>query len=200
MDFSITTERGGGLICKRCHFCVAGPEGRYPPREGSGLTSTRRLMAQAADNLQGAVIARDPLDTNGALIAAAGKPVQKLMRLIKLVGEEKCMKKDEAVEQSEDEDLPEEGLVEETLRLDTSAEMAREIELMLWQAIANGLPLRFQDRAHALIEEYNDVVFRLELGMDPPAKVTPLSIELIDENLPERCRGRPRSFAPLQRT
>ena len=51
---------------------------------------------------------------------------------------------------------------------------------------------------HALIAQYNDV-FRLELGMDPPARVQPLDIELIDESLPERRGGRPRSFAPLQR-
>ena len=104
-------------------------------------------MAQAADNLRGAVIARDPLDTNGSLIAAAGKPVQKLMRLT-LVGEEESMEDEEAKEESDEDDLPEEGLVEEALRRDTSAEMEREIELMLWQAMTNGLPLRYQDAMH----------------------------------------------------
>ena len=80
------------------------------------------------------MIAHDPLDTNGSLIAAAGKPVQKLMRLT-LVGEEESMEEEEAEEDSDEEDLPEEGLVKETLRRDTAAEMAREIELMLWQAM-----------------------------------------------------------------
>ena len=103
-------------------------------------------MVQAADNLRGAVIARDPLDTNGALIAAAGKPVQKLMRPT-LVGEEESMEEDEALEESEDEDLPEEGLAEETLRRDASAEMACEIALMLWRVMTNGLPVKFQVRA-----------------------------------------------------
>ena len=69
---------------------------------------------------------------------------------------------------------------------------------MLYQAMANGLPVRFQDALHALIDDFNDV-FRLELGLDPPAKVKPLEIELINESLPERRGGRPRSFAPLQR-
>ena len=64
------------------------------------------------------MIARDPVDTNGALIAAAGKPVQKLMRLT-LVGEEESIEEDEAAEESDDEDFPEEGIVEETLRRDT---------------------------------------------------------------------------------
>ena len=39
-------------------------------------------MANAASQLTGAVIARDPLGVNGELIAAAGPPVQKLMRLM----------------------------------------------------------------------------------------------------------------------
>ena len=37
-----------------------------------------------------------------------------------------------------------------------------------------------------------------KLGIDPPAEVKPLSIELIYENLPERREGRISSFAPLQ--
>ena len=65
---------------------------------------------------------------------------------------------------------------------------------MIYQAMASGLPMMYHDSLHALID-----VFRLELGLDPPAKVTPLEIELIDESLPERRTGRPRSFAPLQR-
>ena len=154
-------------------------------------------MAQAAENLRGAVIARDPLDTNGQLIAAAGKPVQKLMRLT-LVGEEESIEEKDVTEESEEDDLPEEGLLEEDLRQDTSADMEREIELMLYQAMTNGLPMMYHDALHELINNFSDV-FRLELGLDPPAKVTPLNIELIDESLPERRGGRPRSFAPLQR-
>ena len=41
---------------------------------------------------------------------------------VTLVGEE------ESMEESEDEDLPEEGLMEENLRRDTSEEMSRQIE------------------------------------------------------------------------
>ena len=200
VDFTITTERRPIKLQVVPLFVLPGPKGdillRKAQQEELGLTSTKRLMAQAADNLRGAVIAHDPLDTNGSLIAAAGKPVQKLMRLT-LVGEEESMEEEEAEDESDDEDLPKEGLVEETLRRDTS-EMAREIKLMLWQTMTNGLPLRFQDAMHALIDEFSDV-FRLKLGLDPPAKVTPLNIELIDESLPERRGGRPRSFAPLQR-
>ena len=50
--------------------------------------------------------------------------------------------------------------MKENLRRDTSEEMSREIELMLWRAMKNGLPVIFQDRVHALIKEFNDV-FRL---------------------------------------
>ena len=68
------------------------------------------------------MIARDPLDANGELLAAAGP----------LVAEdgEKSMEDECANEESEDEDLPEEGLLE---------------------------PVMFQKRAHALIEDYHDV-------------------------------------------
>jgi hypothetical protein len=104
----------------------------------------------------------------------------------------------EGEESDEEDDLPEEGLCEEDLRRDQSEEMRREIEVMLLQARQNGLPLRYHDAMNALITQYVDV-FRLELGMDPPARVQPLDIELIDESLPERRGGRPRSFAPLQR-
>ena len=55
-------------------------------------------MAQVAENIRGAVIARDPLDTNGQLIAAAGKPV-KLMRLT-LVGEEESIEEEDATAES----------------------------------------------------------------------------------------------------
>ena len=48
--------------------------------------------------------------------------------------------------------------------------------MMIYQAMANGLPLKYQDALHGLIHEFTDV-FRLELGLDPPAKVKPLEIE-----------------------
>ena len=125
VDFSITAERRPISLQAVPFIVLPGPKGYIlhakEQQEELGLTSTRRLMAQAADNLRS--IARDPLDTNGALIAAAGKPVQKLMRLT-LVGEEESMEEDETLEESEHEDLPEEGLVEENLRRDSSAEMA----------------------------------------------------------------------------
>ena len=35
--------------------------------------------------------------------------------------------------------------------------------------------------------------------MDPPVRVTPLKIELIDETIQERRGGRPRTFVPLRR-
>jgi hypothetical protein len=131
-------------------------------------------------------------------VAAAGEPVQKLMRLT-LVGDGENVEESAAGDASDDEaDLPEEGLREGDLRRDNSAEMTREIEMMLEQATLNGLPGNFQGDLRALIDDFVDV-FRLELGLDPPAKVRPLEIELIDASLPERRGGRPRSFAPLQR-
>ena len=203
MDFSIATESSTINLQAVPLFVLPGPKGDIllgtAQQEELGMTSTRRLMAQAVAQLKGVVIARDPLDVNGTLLAAAGPPVQKLMRLT-LVAEdgEESMEDECANEESEDEDLSEEDLLEEHLCRDTSEEMTRELELMLWRAMNNGLPMVFQERAHALIEDYHDV-FRLELGMDPPAKVTPLRIELIDKSIPERRWGRLRTFAPLQR-
>ena len=130
-------------------------------------------MAQAAASLQGAVTAPDPLDNNGRLVAAAGEQVQILMRVTLMCDDGEVEEEAEGEESDEADDLPEEGLCEEDLRRDQSEEMRREIELMLLQA--------------------------MQLGMDPPARVQPLDIELIDESLPERRGGRPRSFAPLQR-
>ena len=63
--------------------------------------------------------------------------------------------------------------------------------------MANGLPQIYHDSLQALINEFSDV-FPLELGLEPPTNVRPSEIELIDENLPERRGGRPRSFAPLK--
>jgi len=204
MDFAIATAKHLRPIELRAVplFVLPGPKGDIllgkAQQEELGLTPTSQLMAQAAANLRGAVIARDPLDTNGRLVAAAGEPVQKLMRLT-LVGDGENVEESAAGDASDDEaDLPEEGLREGDLRRDNSAEMTREIEMMLEQATQNGLPRRFQDDLRALIDDFVDV-FRLELGLDPPAKVRPLEIELIDASLPERRGGRPRSFAPLQR-
>ena len=204
LDFAIATARHLRPIELRAVplFVLPGPKGDIllgkAQQEELGLTPTSQLMAQAAANLRGAVIARDPLDTNGRLVAAAGEPVQKLMRLT-LVGDGENVEESAAGDASDDEaDLPEEGLREGDLRRDNSAEMTREIEMMLEQATQNGLPRRFQDNLRALIDDFVDV-FRLELGLDPPAKVRPLEIELIDASLPERRGGRPRSFAPLQR-
>ena len=96
------------------------------------MTSTKPLMAQAASQLTGAVIIRDPLDVNGELLAAAGPLVQKLMRLTLLATDgEENMEDTKVDEESEEEDLPEEGLLEEHLRRDTSEEMTNELELML---------------------------------------------------------------------
>ena len=97
----------------------------------------------------------------------------------------------ESEDSDEEEDRPEEGLREADLRRDSSEEMKREIGTMIDQAKANGLPLIYQDALQSLVHEFDDV-FRLELGLDPPARVQPLEIELIDETLPERRGGRPR--------
>ena len=60
-------------------------------------------------------------------------------------------------EESEEDDLPEEGLLEEDLRQDTSADMEREIELMLYQAMTNGLSMIYNDALHELINNFGDV-------------------------------------------
>ena len=55
------------------------------------------------------------------------------MRLTLVAGDgEESMENERTNEESEDEDLPEEGLLEEHLRRDTSEEMSRELELMLY--------------------------------------------------------------------
>ena len=101
------------------------------------------------------------------------------MRLTLLGDGENVEEAAESDESDEEDDLPEKGPREEDLRRDNLGEMQREIYMMLYQAMANGLPVKVQDALHALIDDFNDV-FRLELGLDPPAKVKPLEIELID--------------------
>ena len=61
---------------------------------------------------------------------------------------EESMEDNCANEESEDEDLSEEELLEEHLLRDTLEEMTRELELMLWRAMNNGLedPVMFQKR------------------------------------------------------
>ena len=87
MDFAITTEKHLRPIELRAVplFVLPGPKGDIllgkAQQEELGLTPTTQVMAQAAASLRGAVTARDPLDTNGRLLAAAGEPVQKVMRL-----------------------------------------------------------------------------------------------------------------------
>jgi hypothetical protein len=110
-------------------------------------------MAQAAASLRGAVTARDPLDDNGRLVAAAGEQVQKLMRVTLVRDDGEVAEEAEGEESDEEDDLPEEGLCEEDLRRDQSEEMRREIEVMLLQAMNNGLPLRYHDAMHALITQ-----------------------------------------------
>ena len=113
-------------------------------QEELGMTSTKPLMAQAASQLTGAVIIRDPLDVNGEqLLAAAGPPVQKLMQLTLVATTDGDVNEEEikCAEESKEEDLPEDELLEENLRSDNSEEMTREVELTLWRAMQNGLPM-----------------------------------------------------------
>ena len=110
MDFAITKEKHLRPIELRAVplFVLPGPKGDIllgkAQQEELGLTPTKQLMVQAAESLRGAVTARDPLDINGRLLAAAGEPVQKLMRLT-LVGDgekiEEAAESDESDEQDE---------------------------------------------------------------------------------------------------
>ena len=147
-------------------FVFPGPKGNIllgkAQQDELGLTPTTQLMAQAAESLQRAVTARDPLDNNGRLVAAAGEQVQNLMRLTHVRDDGDIEEVAESEESDEADDLLEEGLREEDLRRDQSVEMKREMELMLYQAMQNGLPMRYLDALHALIDEFNDV-FILEL-------------------------------------
>ena len=132
---------------------------------------------------------------------------------------------EENEENLDGEDFPEEGLLEADVVRTTSAEMNREVELMLLRAMNNGLPEAFHAKVFELLENYRGVfridlgmdppargfskvfellknyrgVFRIELGMDPPDRVLPLKIEPIDGLSPERRGGCPRIFALLQR-
>ena len=87
MDFAIATAKHFRPIELRAVplFVLPGPKGDIllgkAQQEELGLTPTTQLMAQAAAPLRGAVTARDPLDINGRLLAAAGEPIHKLMRL-----------------------------------------------------------------------------------------------------------------------
>ena len=89
VDFDIPTE--GEPIAMRVVplFVLPGPIGDVllgkSEQEALGITSTKRYVATASRQLKEGVMARGPFDINGKLIAAAGPPVQKLMRLT-LVG------------------------------------------------------------------------------------------------------------------
>ena len=116
VDFAITTEKHLRPIDRRAVplFVLPGSKGDVlfgkAQQEELGLTPTKQLMAQAAENLRGAVTARDPLDINGRLLAVAGEPIQKLMRLTLVGDEEKIEEAAESDDSDEDEDRPEEGL------------------------------------------------------------------------------------------
>ena len=97
--------------------CVARAKGRY-------------IARQSPAGEAGA----DPLDINGRLVAAAGEPVQKLMRLTLVRDNGDIEEAAESKGSDEAEDLPEEGLREADLRRDSSEEMKQEIGTMLEQA------------------------------------------------------------------
>ena len=71
------------------------------------------------------------------------------------------------------------------------------IEEMLGRARKEGAPEGFMEAIRQVVYHYEDV-WRVELGADPPAAVTPLSLQLIDQSVvPKAFRVRP--LAELQR-
>ena len=76
MDFSIAIERTTIDLQAVPVFVLPGPKSDVllgkVQQEELGITFTKRLLAQAASQLTGAVTARDPLDVNGELLTAAG--------------------------------------------------------------------------------------------------------------------------------
>ena len=71
------------------------------------------------------------------------------------------------------------------------------IMAMLQRAQDNGASEYLMRRLREQVDKYKDI-FRVELGRDPPARVPPMVIELIDETTVDTHRVPARTFAPLQ--
>ena len=111
-------------------------------------------------------------------------------------GSSKLFEDEEAIEDDQDDDFPEQGMIT-FVQNDQSTMMDAASKEMIQRAIKRSLDGEAAKEVEELVNDYRDV-FRLELGRDPPADVATLKIELIDEDLAERKLPRARRFAPLQ--
>ena len=71
------------------------------------------------------------------------------------------------------------------------------LQAMLQRARKNGASRYLMKRLQMQVNKFKDI-FRVELGRDPPARVPPMVIELIDETTVDAHRVPARTFAPLQ--
>ena len=98
---------------------------------------------------------------------------------------------------SDSDDIPEEGVRASVHDPDQpTGAMEGALADMLRRAESNGASTETMRRLTAIVSQYKDV-FRLELGNDPPARVEPMVIEMIEDDA-LTCSPRARRFAPLQ--
>ena len=99
---------------------------------------------------------------------------------------------------SSEEDVPEQGVRLDKEPMGPNERDALELALvaMLRRAEENGAAPATVARLKEVVMKYEDI-FRLELGHDPPARVEPMVIELLDES-GVATQPRARRFAPLQ--
>ena len=78
--------------------------------------------------------------------------------------------------------------------VDEHSEVISALDVAVANASHNSAPTDFVEGLHRLVRQYVDI-FRVKLGPDPPVKVPPVSIELIENAEPKLCP--PRRYPPL---
>ena len=68
-------------------------------------------------------------------------------------------------------------------------ELDEALKVLIQVAIDNGLPKRLKARMETIVKRCRNI-FRVAIGMDPPAKVEPLKIHLMEGAKPVRARAR----------
>ncbi len=68
-------------------------------------------------------------------------------------------------------------------------EVERAIDNLIDRAVEKGLPVAHKSRLSQIVFKYKDI-WRVRLGRDPPAKVTPMHLKFKPDSKPVRCKAR----------
>lgn len=74
-------------------------------------------------------------------------------------------------------------------------ELREAVEEMIRKAIARGFPKAKEERLRTIVYMFD--IWRITMGRDPPARVTPLKVALKENATPFRCK--PRRYTPQQK-